>query len=154
MFVIAPHLFCREPVSYTHLDVYKRQPDTIKYTWSAFEAIHWFIQPCKSVKRRWMAVSDTAPEPISLGRLGVNVTFISETGNDKVGDIILKFMRETTFACMKAGRVFMPKISPSRCSRGWFRMISCNGLYCRIWILWASILVMIFLFHSYDIFHS
>jgi fructokinase len=29
-----------------------------------------------------------------LGRLGVNVTFISETGNDKVGDIILKFMRE------------------------------------------------------------
>lgn len=27
---------------------------------------------------------------ISLGRLGVNVTFISETGNDKVGDIILK----------------------------------------------------------------
>lgn len=24
--------------------------------------------------------------------------------------------------------------------RGWFRMISCNGLYCRIWILWASIL--------------
>ena len=31
---------------------------------------------------------------ISLGRLGVNVTFISETGNDKVGDIILKFMRE------------------------------------------------------------
>lgn len=45
-----------------------------------------------------------------------------------------------TFACMKAGRVFMPKISPSRCSRGWFRMISCNGLYCRIWILWASIL--------------
>lgn len=44
-----------------------------------------------------------------------------------------------TFACMKAGRVFMPKISPSRCSRGWFRMISCNGLYCRIWILWGSI---------------
>ena len=44
-----------------------------------------------------------------------------------------------TFACMKAGRVFMPKISPSRCSRGWFRMISCNGLYCRIWILWVSI---------------
>ncbi|GFI00277.1 carbohydrate kinase [uncultured Phocaeicola sp.] len=31
---------------------------------------------------------------ISLGRLGVNVSFISETGNDKVGDIILKFMRE------------------------------------------------------------
>lgn len=24
--------------------------------------------------------------------------------------------------------------------KGWFRMISCNGLYCRIWILWASIL--------------
>ena len=39
----------------------------------------------------------------------------------------------------EAGRVFMPKISPSRCSRGWFRMISCNGLYCRIWILWVSI---------------
>lgn len=23
--------------------------------------------------------------------------------------------------------------------KGWFRMISCNGLYCRIWILWVSI---------------
>lgn len=31
---------------------------------------------------------------ISLGRLGVNVSFISETGNDKVGDIILNFMKE------------------------------------------------------------
>lgn len=31
---------------------------------------------------------------ISLGRFGVDVGFISETGNDKVGDIILNFMRE------------------------------------------------------------
>ena len=42
--------------------------------------------------------------------------------------------------CVYEGRKsLMPKISPSRCSRGWFRMISCNGLYCRIWILWVSI---------------
>ena len=31
---------------------------------------------------------------ISLGRMGVNVMFISETGNDRVGNIILQFMRE------------------------------------------------------------
>lgn len=31
---------------------------------------------------------------ISLGRLGQNVTFISETGNDKVGGIILDFLRD------------------------------------------------------------
>lgn len=31
---------------------------------------------------------------ISLGRLGVNVSFISETGNDRVGNIILNFMKE------------------------------------------------------------
>ncbi len=31
---------------------------------------------------------------VSLGRAGVNVSFISETGNDRVGDIILQFMRE------------------------------------------------------------
>lgn len=31
---------------------------------------------------------------ISLGRMGVNVTFISETGNDRVGRIILDFMKE------------------------------------------------------------
>lgn len=31
---------------------------------------------------------------ISLGRLGINVSFISEVGNDKVGDIILDFMKE------------------------------------------------------------
>ena len=31
---------------------------------------------------------------ISLGRTGLPVTFISETGNDRVGDIILNFMRE------------------------------------------------------------
>ena len=31
---------------------------------------------------------------ISLGRLGVNVTFISETGNDRVGEMILANMRE------------------------------------------------------------
>ena len=41
-----------------------------------------------------MAVRAVFNGIISLGRLGVNVTFISETGNDKVGDIILKFMRE------------------------------------------------------------
>ena len=31
---------------------------------------------------------------ISLGRMGVNVTFISETGNDRVGEMILANMRE------------------------------------------------------------
>ncbi|MDO4180213.1 MAG: carbohydrate kinase [Bacteroidales bacterium] len=31
---------------------------------------------------------------VSLGRMGVNVTFISETGNDRVGRIILDFMKE------------------------------------------------------------
>ena len=31
---------------------------------------------------------------ISLGRLGVNVTVISETGNDRVGREILKFMED------------------------------------------------------------
>lgn len=31
---------------------------------------------------------------ISLGRFGVDVSFISETGNDKVGNIILNFMKE------------------------------------------------------------
>lgn len=33
---------------------------------------------------------------ISLGRLGVPVSFISEVGNDHVGDIILKFMQENS----------------------------------------------------------
>ena len=32
---------------------------------------------------------------ISLGRMGVNVCFISETGNDKVGNIIKNFMEES-----------------------------------------------------------
>lgn len=31
---------------------------------------------------------------VSLGRMGMNVGFISETGNDRVGNIILQFMRE------------------------------------------------------------
>lgn len=31
---------------------------------------------------------------VSLGRMGVDVRFISETGNDRVGDIILRFMRD------------------------------------------------------------
>ena len=31
---------------------------------------------------------------ISLGRAGANVTFISEVGGDKVGNIILDFMKE------------------------------------------------------------
>lgn len=31
---------------------------------------------------------------VSLGRAGVPIRFISETGNDRVGDIILKFMRD------------------------------------------------------------
>lgn len=33
---------------------------------------------------------------ISLGRLGVPVSFISEVGNDHVGDIILKFMQDNS----------------------------------------------------------
>lgn len=35
---------------------------------------------------------------ISLGRLGVPVTFISETGNDHVGELILDFMRQNGVA--------------------------------------------------------
>lgn len=31
---------------------------------------------------------------VSLGRMGMDVTFISETGNDRVGQIILENMRE------------------------------------------------------------
>ena len=31
---------------------------------------------------------------VSLGRMGANVGFISETGNDRVGNIILQFMRD------------------------------------------------------------
>ena len=31
---------------------------------------------------------------VSLSRTGVPVCFISETGNDRVGDIILRFMRD------------------------------------------------------------
>lgn len=31
---------------------------------------------------------------ISLGRLGMNVTFISETGNDRVGKVILDFLKD------------------------------------------------------------
>lgn len=31
---------------------------------------------------------------VSLGRAGVRVCFISETGNDRVGNIILQFMRD------------------------------------------------------------
>ncbi len=31
---------------------------------------------------------------VSLGRMGINVGFISETGNDRVGNIILQFMRD------------------------------------------------------------
>lgn len=34
---------------------------------------------------------------VSLGRIGVPICFISETGNDHVGNIILNFMRETIF---------------------------------------------------------
>lgn len=35
---------------------------------------------------------------ISLGRLGVPVSFISEVGNDRVGDLILKFMGENALS--------------------------------------------------------
>ncbi|MDR0891046.1 MAG: carbohydrate kinase [Mediterranea sp.] len=31
---------------------------------------------------------------VSLGRMGVNVAFVSETGNDRVGKLILEFMRD------------------------------------------------------------
>lgn len=31
---------------------------------------------------------------VSLGRMGANVSFISETGNDRIGNMILAFMRE------------------------------------------------------------
>lgn len=46
---------------------------------------------------------------ISLGRLGMNVTFISETGNDRPGNIIMNFLKENgvdnTYVCTyKDGR--------------------------------------------------
>ena len=33
---------------------------------------------------------------VSLGRMGVNVGFISETGNDRVGNIILQCVKTTS----------------------------------------------------------
>lgn len=35
---------------------------------------------------------------VSLGRIGIPVCFISETGNDRVGNIILEFMRENNIS--------------------------------------------------------
>ena len=35
---------------------------------------------------------------VSLGRLGIPISFISEVGNDRVGDIILKFMQENSIS--------------------------------------------------------
>lgn len=41
---------------------------------------------------------------ISLGRLGVPVSFISEVGNDRVGDIILDFMKENNLSTQYVDR--------------------------------------------------
>ena len=35
---------------------------------------------------------------VSLGRCGLNVSFISETGNDKIGQNIIKFMEKNGYA--------------------------------------------------------
>ena len=40
----------------------------------------------------------------SLGKMGVNVSFISEVGNDKVGDIILAFMKENGISSQYVSR--------------------------------------------------
>ncbi len=48
---------------------------------------------------------------ISLGRMGVNVIFISETGNDKVGEMILANMRENG-VCTDKVNVFPEGKSP------------------------------------------
>ena len=37
---------------------------------------------------------------VSLGRMGANVGFISETGNDRVGNIILQFMRDNNICLL------------------------------------------------------
>ena len=49
---------------------------------------------------------------VSLGRMGVNVCFISETGNDHVGNIILQFMRENNIPFEEVTRLddAMPKL--------------------------------------------
>ena len=39
---------------------------------------------------------------ISLGRCGVNTTFISETGNDHVGRMIIKFLKENNIQILTA----------------------------------------------------
>jgi Sugar kinases, ribokinase family len=41
---------------------------------------------------------------VSLGRLGVPVTFISEIGNDRVGDIIEKFMKDNNISTQFVNR--------------------------------------------------
>lgn len=48
---------------------------------------------------------------VSLGRLGVEVNFLSETGNDRVGEIILRFMRENNISTDHV-RVFPDGKSP------------------------------------------
>ena len=45
---------------------------------------------------------------VSLGRAGANVTFISEVGGDRVGDIILNFMKENGRQCKGLSR---PKVT-------------------------------------------
>lgn len=54
---------------------------------------------------------------VSLSRTGVPVCFISETGNDHVGDTILRFMRDTTIfrqntsTCFPTGNLLYHSLS-------------------------------------------
>ena len=49
---------------------------------------------------------------VSLGRMGANVGFISETGNDRVGNIILQFMRDNNIPTDNVN-VSMSKVMPN-----------------------------------------
>ena len=51
---------------------------------------------------------------VSLGRIGVPICFISETGNDHVGNIILNFMRENNIPSPSYGMVFVYCLSNNR----------------------------------------
>ena len=53
---------------------------------------------------------------VSLGRMGANVGFISETGNDRVGNIILQFMRDNNirYLWLFSMSKVMPNISSTR----------------------------------------
>ncbi len=95
------------------------------------------------VKGDTLFYADAATAPVAFKIIGDSlITYGARTNGYKIekqGEHIFWFHSAVGDVIRLHKSDFMPKISPSRCSRGWFRMISCNGLYCRIWILWVSI---------------